>query len=249
VLLTSSTHLNMASLDETETRALIVEALGGGRVATKRLVAILRPEIAAEIGHRLARVAPTHGRSPTQERDDLVQQVFVSLWDKGGELLRRWDPARGRSLPSYVRLIARSRALDVLRSPTRSPWQIQPMTDDELDGDAEPHVAGQAKVMQAREQLEKVQRLLESRFSARDWQLFFGLLVEDRTPKDVAEELDMTTAAVYQWRSRFGRGTLQEIALALREDSSPNPRGTDPEGTQQASPPPHDRVRERPSGA
>src|SRR5262245_30042557 len=126
---------------DTETRALIAEALGGGRVATKRLVAPLRPEIAAEIGPPLAPATPAHGRSPTQARDDLVQQVFVALWDKDGELLRRWDPARGRSLPSYVRLIARSRALDVLRSPTRSPWQMQPVTDDELDADADPHVA------------------------------------------------------------------------------------------------------------
>ncbi len=237
-------------LDDTETRALIAEALGGGRVATKRLVGLLRPEIAAEIGHRLARVAPTHGRSPTQERDDLVQQVFVALWDKDGELLRRWDPTRGRSLPSYVRLIARSRALDVLRSPTRSPWQMQPVTDDELDADADPHVAGQAKVVQAREQLERVQQLLEARFSARDWQLFFGLLVEERSPKDIAEELAMTTAAVYQWRSRFGRGTLQEIAAALREDGSgPNPRGDDPGGGGDALPAAHAPVRERRSGA
>lgn len=236
-------------MDDTETRALIAEALGGGRVATKRLVAVLRPEIAAEIGHRLARVAPTHGRSPTQERDDLVQQVFLALWDKQGELLRRWDPARGRSLASYVRLIARSRALDVLRSPTRSPWQLQPATDEELDGEVEPHVAGQAKVLQARQQLEKVQALLESRFSERDWLLFYGLLVEERPTKDIAEELGMSTDAVYQWRSRFGRGTLREIAAALREESGPNPRGTDPEGHPRASSPPPGRVRERPSGA
>jgi RNA polymerase sigma factor (sigma-70 family) len=217
-------------MDDDETRALIAAALGGGREATRRLVAILRPEIAAEIGHRLARVAPTQGRSATQERDDLVQQAFVSLWEKDGELLRRWDPARGRSLASYVRLVARSRTLDVLRSPTRTPWQMQSMPDEELEGGSEPQPSAQARVVHAREQLEKLQRLLSQRFSARDWLLFFALLVDERTPKDVAAELGMTTAAVYQWRSRFGRGTLPEIAKALREDGSgPNPHGDEPD--------------------
>jgi RNA polymerase sigma-70 factor (ECF subfamily) len=216
-------------MDDSETRALIAEALGGSRVATRRLYELLRPEIVAEIGHRLARVAPTQGRSATQERDDLVQHVFLSLWDKDGELLRRWDPERGRSLASYARLIARSRALDVLRSPTRSPWQIQPLPDEELEGGAEPQAAAQAKVVHARELLDKLQQLLAERFSARDWMLFYALLVDERSPKDVADELGMTTAAVYQWRSRFGRGTLPEIAKALRETSAPNPRSSGPD--------------------
>jgi len=235
-------------MDEQETRALIAEALGGSKAATRRLYDLVRPEIASEIGHRLARVAPTQGRSPTQERDDLVQQVFVSLWDKDGELLRRWDPARGRSLASYVRLVARSRTLDILRSPTKSPWQMQPMSDDELDGGSDHQPAAQSKVVQAREQLAKVQRLLAAKFSARDWLLFFALLVDERSPKDVADELGMTVAAVYQWRSRFGRGTLPEIAAALREDGSgPNPHGDEPDpgGGGAALPVPMSPVRER----
>jgi RNA polymerase sigma-70 factor (ECF subfamily) len=235
-------------MDETETRALIADALGGSKVATRRLYDLVRPEIASEIGHRLARVAPTQGRSATQERDDLVQHVFVSLWEKDGELLRRWDPARGRSLASYVRLIARSRTLDVLRSPTRSPWQMQPMTDDELEGGSDPQPAAQAKVVHAREQLAKVQRLLALKFSARDWSLFYALLVDERATKDVADELGMTPAAVYQWRSRFGRGTLPEIAAALREDGSgPHPEGESGGGA--ALGVPMAAVRERPPDA
>jgi RNA polymerase sigma-70 factor (ECF subfamily) len=237
-------------MDEHETRALIAEALGGSKAATRRLYELLRPEIAAEIAHRLARMAPTQGRSPTQERDDLLQHVFVALWEKDGELLRRWDPARGRSLASYVRLVARSRALDVLRSPTRSPWQMQPLSDDELDGGSEPQPAAQAKVVQAREQLAKVQRLLALKFSARDWALFYALLVDERSPKDVADELGMTTAAVYQWRSRFGRGTLPEIAAALHEDGSgPTPQEPDSGGGGAALTVPMSPVREGPPGA
>ena len=45
-----------------------------------------------------------------QEAEDLTQEVFVSLWHKN-----TYNPARG-SLSSYLIVITRSRALDLLRS-------------------------------------------------------------------------------------------------------------------------------------
>ena len=217
-------------MDDDDIRALIAEALRRRPEAVRRLVAILRPEVAAEVGHMLARVAPAHGRSSTQERDDLVQQVFVTLWERDGELLRRWDPTRGRSLASYVRLVTRSRVLDILRSPTRNPWQMQPLVDDDEDPESGAP-AQQAAILAAREQLAQVQGMLAQKFEVRDWLLFYGLLVEERTPKDVADELDMTIAAVYQWKSRFGRGTLQEIAAALAKNGGGGGPPAAPNGT------------------
>lgn len=207
-------------MDDRDIRALIEAAFRGDREAVRRLAALLRPEIVAEVGHTLARLAPVQGRSPTQERDDLVQHVFLVLWDRNGELLKRWDPERGRSLTSYVRLVARSRALDVLRSRTRNPWQLQSMEDDGEDESGPVQPASQAATLEAREQLAQVQGLLAKEFSDRDWHLFYALLVEDRQPKDIAPELCMTTAAVYQWKSRFGRGTLQDIIRAVSRNGT-----------------------------
>jgi RNA polymerase sigma factor (sigma-70 family) len=200
-----------------DAQQLIETALQGDRDATRRLVAVLRPEIVAEIGHLLVRVSATDGRSAKQERDELVQDTFVALWERRGELLRRWDPARGRSLQSYVRLVARSRALDILRSRRRTPWHVRPMDHDELAELTPPVEPPQSPTTFAREDLVRLQTLLAERFSARDWHIFYGLCVEERPPKDLAGELGVSVDAIYQWRSRFRRDTLGELARALRD--------------------------------
>jgi RNA polymerase sigma-70 factor, ECF subfamily len=66
---------------------------------------------AAYTDHRDLVVAAAH--AVLRDRglaEDVAQDVFERLWRHGG-----WDPARGPLVP-YLRLVARSRALDVLRS-------------------------------------------------------------------------------------------------------------------------------------
>lgn len=204
--------------------ALIRRAFAGDPAAHRDLITRLRPSIHAEIGFLLMRAAPSAGRSPRQDLEDLVQDTFVKLWERDGEPLLRWDPARGRTLDSYVRLVTRSRALDMLRSRKRNPWQGEPMDLEALEGVAEPELAAQSPRLLAREQLLVLWRELEARLSVRDQQLFWALFVEDGRPADVAAEAGMSADAVYQWASRFRRRVLPEL-LRIVFGEPPNDDG------------------------
>lgn len=201
--------------------ALLGRALAGEREATSTLVRRLKVPIQAELAHLLLRVAPAQGRSARQELEDLIQEVFIALFDRSKKLLSSWDPARGRSLESYVRLIARSRALDVLRSRRRSPWQAEPMDHDQIEELAEPAAPQQAERTVAREQLIALAHALPMMLSTRDFNLFVALFVEERPPADVASDIGMTAGAVYQWSSRFRRQMMPRL-LRLIDEGPPD---------------------------
>ena len=83
------------------------EALSGGTAPRRRLAERLLDAIQREVAIALHRLAAQRGRDPRQEVQDLVQEVLVSLFEHDARELRRWDPTRGRSLESFVRLVAR----------------------------------------------------------------------------------------------------------------------------------------------
>jgi RNA polymerase sigma-70 factor (ECF subfamily) len=82
--------------------------------ALLRLVAERRPEALAELYDRFAptllalarRVLDNHA-----DAEEVLQEVFVQVWNRG----ERYDPARS-SVSTWLVLIARSRAIDRLRS-------------------------------------------------------------------------------------------------------------------------------------
>jgi RNA polymerase sigma factor (sigma-70 family) len=199
---------------------LVRAALTGDRVSIRRLVGRLRPIVHTEVAHLLLRRQAAMGRSARQELDDLVQEVFARLWADDGKLLRRWDPARGRSLDSWVRLVARSRVLDQLRSRRRNPAHGESLDDVELEHAASADAPSLAATLGAREDLERIQLRLREQLSERDWMLFIALFAEGCGVQQVSEEIGMSTAAVYQWKSRFARHHLPPLAEALREGST-----------------------------
>lgn len=63
----------------------------------------------------------------------MTNEVFAALFQAGGKALRAWDPARGRTLESFVSLLARHQALSILRSGKTSPWPDEPTDDEQLE--------------------------------------------------------------------------------------------------------------------
>ncbi len=206
--------------ERVDARQLVREALAGDRAATRSLVARLRPAIQAELAHLLLQYKPGRGRSARQELEDLVQEIFAVLWSTDGRLLRRWEPERGRSLESYSRMVARSRALDILRSRKRTPWQEEPTETLDIEAAAPVVAASQPDQVGARRTLRRLQIRMQQRLSARDWQLFTSLFTDDLSVQQVSDEIGMTTAAVYQWRSRFVRKVLPQLADGLDREGA-----------------------------
>jgi RNA polymerase sigma factor (sigma-70 family) len=185
------------SPDERLVEAALAGAAGARRELAARLLDVIQREVAAV----LRRCAAGHGRDARQDVKDLVQEVLVSLFEQDCRELRRWDPARGRALDSFVRLIARRKAARILGQRKGNPWTDQPvdpqtLDDDESEGDALLHQ------LEQRDALGSVLDALYARMDDRDIELFDLLFVQERDPAEVAESLGITRGAVNAWAYR-----------------------------------------------
>ena len=193
----------------------IAAALDGDRRSMDQLVQRLLPVVQAEVGFALMRGARVEGRDPREEIRDFVQEVFVQLLAKQGKVLRSWDPERGRSLESFVRLVARRQVAAILRSGRRNPWADKPVAGDELDRDRSAGDEAKRR-LESSDQLRKLLRLLGERLDERGMLLFRMLYVEERSVEEAMEATGMSRDAVYAWRSRFRKlvATLEQEVSA-----------------------------------
>lgn len=199
-----------AHAEVSEERAVLDAALDGDPEAMRRLVTMLRPVVQAEVAWTLTQRAPHgRGRDPQQEVQDLVQEVFVALLERDHRRLRSWDPERGRSLKSFVRLLARHRVVAVLRSRPRSPWTEEPAAANDLPTPAEP---GHGDRVAARVAVQQVLGHVSTTMPARSAQIFEALYLEEASVEEVCRTHDLSRDAVYSWRLRFKR-SLQRIRL------------------------------------
>jgi RNA polymerase sigma factor (sigma-70 family) len=171
---------------------------GAQRVLAERLLGAVR----REVEWTLRRIAPAHGRDPGQDVADLVQDVIVALLDSDGRELRRWSPARGRSLDSFVGLIARRRARRILGGKRRSPWAEPPIEPQRVDARAH---RGEASAEQ-RHELPRLQ--------GRDRTLFELLVVGEHDPHVVARRVGMSRGAVNAWAYRMRKLARSECGAS-----------------------------------
>jgi RNA polymerase sigma-70 factor (ECF subfamily) len=210
----------MATEDDIE---LVRRALLRPPSRSEELIRRIKPAIHTEIAHLLMRMAPAHGRNARQELEDLVQEAYVALLDRDAKRLAGWDPSRGCTLDSYVRMVARTKALDLLRSRRRTPWQDEGVDAADLEEQTAPEGDHEAVVL-ARETLERVQARLHELLRPRDYAMFVSLVVEEAAVGDVAAAMGMTPAAVYQWSSRFRRNVLPRLVESIEGESrTPEP--------------------------
>jgi RNA polymerase sigma factor (sigma-70 family) len=196
----------------------IDSALAGNKSILRRIVDILTPVIQVRVARTLLRRSAQ--RSPNQARQavaDMVQDVFVALFDNDGRVLRSWDPTRGSSLCNFIGLAAERHVLSRLRSAKRNPWteELLDPTDDELSDDAAvPEVA-----VASRELLTHLAQRLKEELTPLGLHVFRSLFIENLTVEDLCLLTHMTPAAVYAWRSRINR----RLRLLAREFSSEEP--------------------------
>jgi RNA polymerase sigma-70 factor (ECF subfamily) len=183
--------------------SLLEQALAGNQAALSRLVERLTPVIQARVARSLLRTGRGAGPRLRQEMKDLVQQVFLALFDDGGRILAGWDASRGLSLDNFVGLVAERQVISILRSGKRDPWKEDPTLVEEMDGpspEADPEEAAAS-----REELERLLERLRQTLSPLGWQLFDLLYLQDRSVKEVEDATGLSADAVYAWRSRLRR--------------------------------------------
>lgn len=197
---------------------LIRAALRGERPAIDALVDLLTPVIQARAARLLLRRAGAGGRDVGRDVEDLTQEVFLSLFQDDGRLLRSWDAARGLSLQNFVGLIAHRQVVSLLRGGKVRPFAEDPTRDDELAALADAESPGEdleARIA-SKEALEALLDQVRLSLSPRALELFHRMMVVDEPVERLRESLGMTPNALYTWRSRFAK--LARTFLGVRPD-------------------------------
>jgi RNA polymerase sigma-70 factor (ECF subfamily) len=197
--------------------ALIEAALGGDERAMRRLVDDLAPVIQARVAKVLLRGAGGRGIRPDVE--DLTQEIFASLFDDAGKILRAWQPERGLSLRNFVGLVATRQATSIVRSGRTNPWRDDPATPEELHPHLPAQVSPEAQVV-SRDLLREVAERFEANATPLAQQMFVVLFVEQRSVEEVSAELGMAVDAVYAWRSRLSKRMRTLIAEVMSDSAA-----------------------------
>lgn len=174
-----------------------------------------------EVAISLLRVAEASRRDPRQEVRDLVQDVVVGLFEHDGRELRRWDPKRGRSLDSFVRLVARRRVTRVLGQRRGNPWAIPSMDPHAIERDDDTALV---RRLEERQRLDVLLVALQGRMNARDHELFDLLYVQQVEPEEAANQLEMSRGAVNAWCYRT-RKLARQIVRERSMVGSPGAEG------------------------
>ena len=199
-----------------EDQQLIGAALAGEPSAQRKLASRLLPPIQYEIVGVLRRRAGAEARDPRQEVLDLSQDVLVALFEHDGRELRRWDPARGRTLENFVRLVARRRTARILSQGRGNPWANRPVDPQAMQED--PALSQIDEEVEQRDSLARILDKLSAHMGPRDQQLFDLLFVQQLSPSEVAELLELSRGAVNAWTYR-----LRKLARRLAAESGPLP--------------------------
>jgi hypothetical protein len=211
----ASTHRAAAAMDEAELRTCWQHALGGDRAALRTLVMDLGAVVRCRVARSLLRLGgAARGRDLRQETTDLAQDVMVALFSDDLRALRAWDPERGMGLRGFVGLLAEREVASILRSRRRSPFSDDPTPPEDLEALAPRRPDPEAHMID-RDLTEKLLVRLREELSPLGWRLFLALWRDQQEVDQLVTELDMTSEAIWAWRSR-----IRKRALRLRAELS-----------------------------
>ncbi len=195
------------------TRSLIVGLKGQDDGAWMRLVRLYTPLVY----HWCQRHNLSH-----DDILDVVQEVFRAV----AENIDRFRKERtGDTFRGWLRVITRSKAMDVHRrsrnevrgaggSEALRRLEAIPAPERAVDAEADRIDDTEAKTILFRRALE----LVRENFRERTWTAFWRVVVDERTPAEVADEMGMNPGAVRVAKSRV----LQRLRLELDGELDPS---------------------------
>jgi len=184
---------------EITTQDLVRQALAGDRQAMRQLFAhVICPVIERKLAHRLA----IAGADRAALRDH-VQEVLIHLLERDAEVLRRWDPGRGRLEP-YLAKVADNFVISRLRR--RPP----PSPSEDLDSEADTHETPEDEAAFSHLVVHLVREMTDN-----DAALFRAVYLEELSPDEAAAQLGITRDAAHKRIQRL-RARLSEMLSKSR---------------------------------
>ncbi len=153
-----------------------------------------------------------HAELSPEDARDVAQEVFRSVFASIGDF--RVSERRG-NFRAWLRGIAQHRICDHFRRRRGVPRAAGGTTAQaallQVPEPSEPSIPDDPP--QAEDTLwRRALAMVRAEFEDRTWQAFWGTTVDGRSPADLAEELAMSIAAVYQAKSRVLHRLRDELA-------------------------------------
>lgn len=141
------------------------------------------------------------------EAGDVVQEVFLAV----AKNVERFDRAKASgSFTAWMASITRNKINDHYRRLAKRPT-ARGGTAAQISIAELPEPVSKEAILQAQRKLpRRAMELVRAEFEDRTWSAFWRTVVEGRPTGDVADELDMNVASVYQAKSRILRRLRQE---------------------------------------
>lgn len=195
--------VNPSDVGSQTSSSLLDRARADDRAAWERLVGLYAPLV-----YGWCRNA---GLQPEDARD-IGQEVFSAVHRKVADFRhdREGDTFRG-----WLRTITKNKIKDYFRSRqvasggSDALQRLHEVPAEEGDTTDGLNPSDETKVL-----FQQAVRLIRGEFSERDWLAFNSVVVNERSPADVAEELDISVNSVYLAKSRILkrlRGEFQEV--------------------------------------
>ena len=159
-----------------------------------------------------------------QEADalDLTQEVLTRV----AKAIRQFDPDAPGTFRGWISRITRNLVIDFLRSKNR-----QQLTSDDTAirqlVESQPSVEDSRwfDLEHRRQVFHWAATKIKGLFKDKTWEAFWLTSVENRSVKQVADELGLTTGAVYIARSRVISKLKQKVSHQLDEAGQPDSEG------------------------
>lgn len=176
-------------------RRWLREALSARGPARGELVRRLLPVVRARVRRRVG---------PGVEIDDFVQEVWLSLFDKGGKRLLAYEPSRGASLEGYVGHLAERQVLQILRarSALKRGGHLRAV---ELSGEGEgsPATRSPAEQVDTADLVDKLGQHLGQSLPERG-RLVLQLVFQDGLgASEAADAMGVQVQVIYNWQHKI----------------------------------------------
>ena len=148
----------------------------------------------------------------TEDVDDLIGEVWVTLLRDDAHKLRMFDPARACKLSTFLGLVATNLTIDKLR---RCQLEVSSLEDVGAHH-ASLQIRSESVSMQLEARQEAaVARAAMARLSVADQRFVRDAFVEEREPATMARELGVTATTIYTRKIKVQQ-KLRRIAIELQ---------------------------------